>query len=119
MKKIGIVANPRKSGAAELVPKIRDWLEKRECRVADTYAEAIESVLEGAELVICLGGDGTLLSVAGHMKAKAIPVLGVNLGALGFLTEEKRDEFLEELGVFFSGFSSIEEQNPGKKSAEL
>ena len=60
MKKIGIVANPRKSGAAELVPKIGDWLEKRECRVADTYAEAIESVLEGAELVICLGGDGTL-----------------------------------------------------------
>lgn len=110
MKKIGIVANPRKRGAAELVPKIKGWLEKRECQVVETYSETMENVLEGAELIICLGGDGTLLSVAGHMKMKSIPVLGVNLGALGFLTEVKQEEIFEELAAFLSGVSVIEER---------
>ena len=110
MKKIGIVVNPRKSGAAELVPKIKTWLEKRECQVFETYSQAAENVLEDADLVICLGGDGTLLAVAGHMKQKSIPVLGVNLGALGFLTEVKQDEIFEELSVFLSGHSVIEER---------
>ncbi len=110
MKKIGIVANPRKSSAAELVPKIKGWLEKRECQVADASVEGVENVLEGADLVICLGGDGTLLSVAGHMKVNSVPVLGVNLGALGFLTEVKQDEIFEELNAFLSGVSSIEER---------
>lgn len=110
MKKIGIVANPRKSGAAELVPKLKSWLEKRECLTADTYLESIENVLRDAELVICLGGDGTLLSVAGHMKEKSIPVLGINLGALGFLTEVKQDEVFEELSTFLSGAAVVEER---------
>ena len=110
MKKIGIIVNSRKSGAAELVPKLRAWLEKRECQVQDTSSNPVENVLEEAELAICLGGDGTLLSVAGHMKEKSIPVLGVNLGALGFLTEVKQEEIFEELGAFFSGASVIEER---------
>ena len=110
MKKIGIVANPRKTGAAELVPKIKDWLGKRECRVSDTYSEPVETVLEGADLIICLGGDGTLLSAAGHMRMKSIPVMGVNLGALGFLTEVKQGEIFEELSAFLSGVSSVEDR---------
>ena len=108
MRKICIVANPRKTGAADLVLKIKSWLEKRECEVVDS--SSMDPVLDGSELVICLGGDGTLLSVAGHMKEKSIPVLGVNLGALGFLTEVKQDEIFEELAAFLAGASGIEER---------
>ena len=110
MKKIGIIVNQNKPGAKDLLPKLCDWLAKRENEVMDTTSHAIDEVLKDAALVICLGGDGTLLSVASHMKESSIPVLGVNLGALGFLTEVKQEEVFEELGAFFMGSSVIEER---------
>ncbi len=110
MKKIGIIINQKKKGAADLFPKLRDWLLKREFVVADSASSPVDTVLKDAELVICLGGDGTLLSVADHMKEKAIPILGVNLGGLGFLTEVKESEVFEELNSFFLGQAKIEER---------
>lgn len=109
-EKIGIVVNTKKSGAVQLVSKLRLWLEKREVVVTDSAQDPMERVLEGAALVICLGGDGTLLSVAGQMKEKSVPILGVNLGSLGFLTEVKEDEVFEELNAYFLGHAEIEER---------
>lgn len=57
----------------------------------------IEHVGEGANLIVVLGGDGTLLSVARNLKGRDVPILGVNLGGLGFLTEISPDEFTEML----------------------
>lgn len=108
--KIAIVVNQKKPSAAELLPKVKSWLEKRELKVEDTTASPIEDILNEAILVICLGGDGTLLSVSSHMKEKSVPVLGVNLGSLGFLTEIKESEIFEELNSFFIGQSQIEER---------
>ena len=110
MKKVAIVINPNKKSAAELVPKLRDWLEKREFEIKETHGEALEEAVKDAELAICLGGDGTLLSVANQMKVSSIPVLGVNLGALGFLTEVKQTEVFEELNAFFFGDAVIEDR---------
>ncbi len=108
--KIGIVVNQKKQGASELLAKLNLWLSKRDTQVFDTTRHPLEEVLQDASLVICLGGDGTLLSVADHMKEYSIPVLGVNLGSLGFLTEVKEGEIFEELNAFFSGSSAIEER---------
>ncbi len=110
MKRIGIVVNQNKPGATQLLPKLCDWLSKRENEVKDTTSHPLDEVIKDADLVICLGGDGTLLSVAEYVKNHPAPVLGVNLGALGFLTEVKQDEVFEELNSFFLGTSIIEER---------
>lgn len=110
MKKVGIVINRNKANATELVPKLRNWLGKRDMTVLDTDGHPLEEVLHDAALVICLGGDGTLLSVADRMKEGTTPILGVNLGGLGFLTEVRQEEIFEELNTFFFGQSQVEER---------
>jgi NAD+ kinase len=62
------------------------------------------------DLVLVLGGDGTMLSVARLVCEKGIPILGINLGGLGFITEVKRSELFDSLERVFSGEYSIEER---------
>src|ERR1039457_4553853 len=79
--------------ASELVA----WLEARNCtplieahlsrHLERLHVMTDEEIREQAELVVVLGGDGTLLSVARLFCSSGIPILGVNLGSLGFLTE--------------------------------
>ncbi len=99
-KKIGIVANLGKKGADGLLARLKEWLSKRDIAVIDSTASSVDAMIQQASLIICLGGDGTLLSVAGHFKEKSVPILGVNLGSLGFLTEVKETEVFEELNAY-------------------
>ncbi len=110
MKKIGIVVNTNKEGAEELLGKLREWLEKRDAAVIDSLAHSVDDIIRDCSLIICLGGDGTMLSVASHMKEKSVPVLGINLGNLGFLTEVKKTEVFEELNAYYIENYTIEER---------
>jgi len=97
MKQVAIFAkvhDPRCQGvASELVT----WLEERKCQpLVDThlarhvgYARGLteKQIRARAELVVVLGGDGTLISVARLFSSRQVPIVGVNLGSLGFLTE--------------------------------
>jgi NAD+ kinase len=58
----------------------------------ETVREATPGVLEGCELLVVLGGDGTLLRGAEFARASGVPMLGVNLGRVGFLAEAERDD---------------------------
>ncbi len=62
-----------------------------------------EQMVEAADLIVVLGGDGTLLSVARLMKSHSVPVIGINLGRLGFLTEIKRSEAVDTLTEILKG----------------
>ncbi len=63
----------------------------------------MERVGEDADLILVLGGDGTLLNVSRHGKRKEVPTLGVNLGGLGFLTETSVEELPAKLAKVLKG----------------
>ena len=98
MARVAIVCKPGKSELARLLPELIVWLREhgyeplldREGGEYTATAQAVDRAAmpaQGPELVIVLGGDGTLLSVARIFAATGTPILGVNLGLLGFLTE--------------------------------
>lgn len=69
-----------------------------------------DSILNCSDLVICLGGDGTFLKASRKIYKMNIPILGINLGNLGFLTEIDRDEIKEAAGHILNGKFQIEER---------
>jgi len=104
---VGIISKPAVPAATEVVPKLLAWLASRGLRVrydqhTGAYAAlqdglARELVPEGCDLVIVLGGDGTLLSAARAIGHRQIPLFAVNLGGLGFLTAITIGELYPEL----------------------
>jgi NAD+ kinase len=113
IKTVGIFSKPDVSAAVDLVPKLIDWLGARGIRTrcdreTAAYAPGCETyprpdVPEGCDLVIVLGGDGTLLSAARAISGREIPLFPVNLGGLGFLTAITLDEVFPELERALAG----------------
>ena len=107
IKTVGIISKPGSQQAIELVPQLLSWLAARGIRaryddqtaVYAGHADGIprEHVPEGAQLMIVLGGDGTLLSAARAIAGRDIAIFAVNLGGLGFLTSITIDELYPEL----------------------
>lgn len=110
-KKIGIIAKPHSPEAKPVIEALIPWLKERQKEVfvdADTAAAtglpAIyqKSKIPGlVEMIIVLGGDGTMLSVARLIEGRDVPILGVNLGGLGFLTEVTLDSLYPTLEQVF------------------
>ncbi len=111
-ERIAVVAKRDSPEAEGTARELAEWLERRGVFVAldcDSEGEA-PGLLTGAgkfDLVVVLGGDGTLLSVARHLSA-AVAVLGVNLGHLGFLTEIGRDELYPTMVEVMAGRFGLE-----------
>lgn len=76
-----IIANPDKPKAKIIVPQIIAWLDERGIEILD------ESEAQSADIVLALGGDGTFLKAARIVAKHDIPILGINLGSFGFLTD--------------------------------
>ena len=101
MKNIHIVCKRNNEDAVRIAGTIVDSFGKG-CNISidEIAAKAmhyektfeLEHVGEDTDLIIVLGGDGTLLSASRHLKGKGVPILGVNLGGLGFLTETSVEE---------------------------
>ena len=112
MKTIHIVCKREKEDALRIARNIaRLFSEKSNILMEEEAARQIgygksfemEHVGEGADLIVVLGGDGTLLSVSRHGKGLEVPIMGVNLGGLGFLTETSVEEFAATLEKVLEG----------------
>ncbi|HYL68603.1 MAG TPA: NAD(+)/NADH kinase [Candidatus Limnocylindria bacterium] len=110
----GIVCKPIRETVCSVVPPLIEWLRARKIEVfvdnetqacIDTKASAVAREAIGAkiELLIVLGGDGTLLSAARALGAHKVPILAVNLGGLGFLTSVTLDELYPMLEQILTG----------------
>ena len=119
-KKIGIIVKPHKSKVQGILKGLIDWLKKRGidiCLDRET-ASTIDikstckrsSIPSKSDIIVVLGGDGTLLSIARHMGNNNVPILGVNLGGLGFLTEVTLDELYPTLERVIAEDYAIEER---------
>lgn len=118
MQTIALVAKKGKSEAAELARQIRARYPALtfipDAHLAEQLGErntpSNEELGKRAELVVVLGGDGTLIYAARLLAGRAVPILGVNLGSLGFLTEIPREDLFERLEDVFAGKATFDER---------
>lgn len=120
VRRVGLVAKKGSREAVRAGRELADWLERRHIEVArdETLARAtgngdagpVFEPQERYDLVVVLGGDGTLLAVARSL-VQGVPILGVNLGSLGFLTEIGRGEMYPALVRVLEGEVQLEERH--------
>lgn len=119
IKRVGIISKPKKTEIREIVPPLCAWLRERDVEVFidKETASIVESsgkslsrneMSSQADLLIVLGGDGTLLATARALNRKPVPILAVNLGGLGFLTVITREELYPTLEQVLAGKAEIE-----------
>lgn len=118
IQRVGVVAKLGSREAIHTAQELAEWLRRRDLEAALDEATIRAKGLEGEtpfdaaepyDLVIVLGGDGTLLSVA-RTVLPGVPILGVNLGNLGFLTEINRGELYPTLVEVLAGRFETEER---------
>jgi NAD+ kinase len=127
MSTVGILSRPRRADVAAVVPPLLEWLAARQIEVYYDHetATCLQAVLPrqhvGGELsreqlpgkvdlLIVLGGDGTLLAAARLLQGHPVPILPVNLGGLGFLTSVTLAELYPILDQFLAGENRISER---------
>jgi len=128
MKRIGIIAKKNKPEAVNIARSLVEWFQTQKMEVyveeemgnllftsgsslrvdpplSDSYINSVErsEIPNHVEMIIVLGGDGTLLSVARLVRDYEVPILGVNLGGLGFLTEITLEELYRVLERVIQG----------------
>ncbi|VAX28379.1 NAD kinase [hydrothermal vent metagenome] len=119
MKNIGIISKPGKPEPPEILKELIPWLTKKGFNVfIDRETSDIlgikgysRSEMPGlVDVVVVLGGDGTMLGAARLVAEKGIPILGVNLGGLGFITEVNRSDIFISIETMLKGECSVEER---------
>ncbi len=119
MRHVAIIFKRMRPEAAKLAQELKQWFEKR--KIAVFCEENIDNsgvsclyqkidIPKTVEAVIVVGGDGTFLSVARFIENRSTPIIGINLGGLGFLTEISADSCFKELEKILGGDFDIEER---------
>ncbi len=109
MKKIGVVANIKRAYAVEMLERVYLWCEKNQLELtfsqetADFFGSqgskkikvrsvSKEDLWKNSDIILAMGGDGTILTTARAVAEHKTPILGINLGGLGFMTQVKTED---------------------------
>ena len=120
-RNIGIISRPRRSNLSEVAPPLLSWLQGRGIHVAydqetassltePSEGRSREQVAAASDLLLVLGGDGTLLAAARVAAPRGIPILPINMGSLGFLTSFMLEELYPALEDILAGRLTISER---------
>jgi NAD+ kinase len=119
MKKIGIICKLNRTEPRDILRDLVPWLQQKGCEVFIDIETASAMGIRGyerteipslVEVVLVLGGDGTMLSVNRLVAGKGVPVLGINLGSLGFLTEVCKENIYGAVDKMLAGGCTVEER---------
>jgi NAD+ kinase len=110
VRSVLIIANWRKEASHQLSREIQEYLAGKgiDSVVCKTTGEDAKlEIGPETDLVICLGGDGTVLYCARYVQDLGIPILAINLGTFGYITEISVDEWKESIDHYLEGLNSI------------
>ena len=118
---IGVISRPRRSNLSVVAPPLLKWFEERRVHVlydeetagslpGPTKGKTRQQVADASQLLLVLGGDGTLLAAAHLAAPRGIPILPINMGSLGFLTSFTLDELYPALEDTLAGRFSMSER---------
>ena len=120
MKHFFVISNESKDKDLQTAGRIKEYLEQKQCvcKVATDYgtdsskafSTDIEEIPEETECIIVLGGDGTLLQAANDVCKRDLPMFGVNMGTLGFLTDIEKHQIYGALDLLQKDEYKIEER---------
>jgi NAD+ kinase len=113
VRSVAIVSKKHKKTAWEAGQELKQWFAERGIKAVHLENEPephVPHLPPETEGIVVLGGDGTLLSVARHYVSLNVPILGVNVGGLGFLTEVSLDELYPSMEQILAGSYVVEER---------
>ncbi|MCH2695374.1 MAG: NAD(+)/NADH kinase [Acidobacteriia bacterium] len=119
IKRVGIIVNPKISTVPVVIQELENWFRERniEFELDNETASIVNrqgipksEIPKCCDLIVAMGGDGTLLSVARILKTHLVPILAVNLGSLGFLTEITLEEMFPTLELVIAGKATLQQR---------
>ena len=119
IKKVGIIANIEKDNIAGFTAKLKKWLEDRRLKVlleaniavaVGTAGFEIGNLASRVDLIAVLGGDGTMLRTARYVAPHPVPIVGINMGTFGYLTEVNLNETYAAFELILKGDFTTEKR---------
>ena len=107
-RRIALIGKPRSAESESSLQQLREFLRKRGCEV---LPEGENAGAAKADLAIVIGGDGTMLAAARELVRHHVPLVGINQGRLGFMTDIGLNDMQSGIGAILDGKYSIEERS--------
>lgn len=116
IKSVGVVVKPNHTEAWRTASEVAVWFEKRGIEVCTEKEEKhpgiksvdLETFRDKSDLIVILGGDGTMISTARLLGDREVPILGINYGSLGYLTEFRIEEMIPAIAAILDGNYDID-----------
>ncbi|MBD3232279.1 MAG: NAD(+) kinase [candidate division Zixibacteria bacterium] len=117
----GIIANPKRQRVTDAIRRVTEWIKDNghSCFIDEELVSVVKDkckflpkslLANNADFMVTLGGDGTFLATARAVEESSVPILGINLGSLGFLTQQSEEKLIDSMERIQSGDYEIEQR---------